>query len=202
MFVATVARFNVWILIFNIKIQTCFPNIEHLTSNIEKLMATWYLGKIRFQREDEAGSLKTINEAYLVDAVSYTEAEARMFEVVASNTPDFQLVNLAKMKLSEVFFEENGSETWYKAKVQYITFDEKSQKEKKVPHIMLINADTPKDVYEALVKNLGNLNDYQITDINITTILEVCPYVPENELLKKGNFRPVAEVLAEQQTEA
>ena len=47
-------------------------------------MATWYLGKIRYQREDEAGSLKTINEAYLVDAVSYTEAEARMFEVVAS----------------------------------------------------------------------------------------------------------------------
>ncbi len=163
-------------------------------------MATWYLGKIRYQREDEAGSLKTINEAYLVDAVSYTEAEARMYEVVASNTPDFQLINLTKMKLSEVFFEENGSEIWYKAKVQYITFDEKTQKEKKVPHIMLINAETPKDVYEALVKNLGSLGDYLITDINITTILEVCPYVPENELLKKGNFRPVAEVLAEQET--
>jgi hypothetical protein len=62
---------------------------------------------------------------------------------------------------------------------------------------MLINAENPKDVFEALTKNLGNLNDYQITDINITTILEVCPYIPENELLKKGNFRPVAEVLAE-----
>lgn len=162
-------------------------------------MATWYLGKIRFQREDEAGSLKTINEAYLVDAVSYTEAEARMFEVVASNTPDFQLINLAKMKLSEVFFEDNGSETWFKVKVMYISFDEKTAKEKKTPHMMLINADTPKDAFEALTKNLGNLNDYQITDINITTILEVCPYVPENELLKKGNFRPVAEVLAEQE---
>jgi hypothetical protein len=162
-------------------------------------MATWYLGKIRYQKEDEAGSLKTINEAYLVDAVSYTEAEARMFEIVASNTPDFQLTNLTKMKLSEVFFEENGSEIWYKAKVQYISFDEKTQKEKKTPHIMLINAENPKDVFEALTKNLGNLNDYQITDINITTILEVCPYLPENELLKKGNFRPVAEVLAEQE---
>jgi Domain of unknown function (DUF4494) len=116
---------------------------------------------------------------------------------VASNTPDFQLTNLSKMKLSEVFFEENGSEIWYKAKVQYISFDEKTQKEKKTPHMMLINAENPKDVFEALTKNLGNLNDYQITDINITTILEVCPYVPENELLKKGNFRPVAEVLAE-----
>jgi hypothetical protein len=64
---------------------------------------------------------------------------------------------------------------------------------------MLINAENPRDTYEALVKNLGTLGDYLITDINITTILEVCPYVPENELLKKGNFRPVAEVLAEQE---
>jgi hypothetical protein len=161
-------------------------------------MATWYLGKIRFQKEDEAGSLKTINEAYLVDAMSYTEAEARMFEVVASNTPDFQLTNLSKMKISEVFFEENNAETWFKAKVQYITFDEKSQKEKKVPHIMLINANDPREAYDLLKKNLGSLNDYQITDINITAILEIFPYEPENDILKKGNFRPVAEVLAEQ----
>ena len=162
-------------------------------------MATWYLSKIKFQREDEAGSLKSISEAYLVDAVSYTEAEARMFEIVVTNTPDFQLVNLAKMKLSEVFFEENGSEIWYKAKVQYISFDEKTHKEKKVPHMMLINAENPKDAYEALVKNLGNLNDYLITDINLTPILEVCPYVPENELLKKGNFKPLTEVLADKE---
>ncbi|MDI9865752.1 MULTISPECIES: DUF4494 domain-containing protein [Bacteroidota] len=162
-------------------------------------MATWYLAKIRYQREDEAGSLKTINEAYLIDAVSYTDAEARVFEIVASNTPEFQITNLTKMKLSEVFFEDNNAETWFKAKVQYISFDEKSQKEKKTAHMMLINANDPGEVYTLLKKNLGNLNDYQITDINITTILEVCPYEPENEMLKKGNFRPVAEVLAEQE---
>jgi hypothetical protein len=164
-------------------------------------MATWYLSKIRYQREDEAGSLKTINEAYLIDAVSYTDAEARTHEIVASNTPDFQLVTLTRMKLSEVFFEEDGAETWFKAKVQFISFDEKTQKEKKVPHAMLINGNDPGEVFTLLKKNLGNLNDYQITDINITTILEVCPYVPENEMLKKGNFRPVAEVMAEKEAE-
>jgi hypothetical protein len=82
--------------------------------------------------------------------------------------------------------------------VQYITFDEKSQKEKKVPHIMLINANDPREAYDLLKKNLGSLNDYQITDINITAILEIFPYEPENDILKKGNFRPVTEVLAEQ----
>lgn len=150
----------------------------------------WFLAKIRYQKENEAGSLVTINEEYLIDAVSYTEGEARTFEIVGSVTPDFQLVSLKKMKLSEVFFEENGSEIWYKAKVQYIAFDEKTQKEKKVPHFMLINAENPKDVYDALVKNLGSLNDYQITDINITAILEVHPYKTEEELLKYGKLLP------------
>ena len=141
-------------------------------------MATWYLGKIRFQREDESGSLQTINESYLVDAVSYTEAEARMFEVVASNTPDLQLISLAKMKLSEVFFEDNNSETRFQLKVIYSSFDEKTAKEKKTPHMILINADNVLDAHEAIKKNLGNLNDYEIVGVNITPILEVCPYIP------------------------
>ena len=145
-------------------------------------MSTWYLGKIRYQKEDEAGSLKTINEEYLVDAVSYTEAEARMFEIVASNTPDFLLVSLTKMRLSEVFFEEKGSETWYKAKVQYISYDEKTQKEKVTSHFMLINVENPKEAFDALTDGLGNLNDYKITDINLTNILEVHPFADQKKL--------------------
>ena len=159
-------------------------------------MATWYLGKIRYQREDESGSLKTINEQYLIDAVSYTEAESRLYTIISSNTPDFQLVSLNKKKISEIFTQENGSETWYQAKVQYITFDEKTQKEKKVPHVMLINCDNPKEAYDLLIGLLGSLNDYVITNINITSILEIHPYIPENEILKTGNFKPVSEILA------
>lgn len=160
-------------------------------------MATWYLGKIRFQKKDEAGSLRTMNEQYLVDAVSYTEAEARMFEIVASNTPVFQLINLTKMNLSEIFLEENGSEKWWKVKVNYISFDEKTQKEKITPHFFLINCENVLDAHAAIKKNLGNLNDYDIVGVNVTSILEVHPYVPENEVLKKGNFRPVSEVLSD-----
>lgn len=160
-------------------------------------MATWYLGKIHFQKEDEAGSLRTINEQYLLDAVSYTEAEARMFEVVASNTLDFQLLKLTKMNLTEIFFEENGSEKWYKVKANYISFDEKTQKEKLSPHTFLINCEDILAAWTAIKKNLGDLNDYDIVGITVTNILEVCPYVPANELLKKGNFRPLTEVLSD-----
>lgn len=160
-------------------------------------MSNWYQGKIRYQKVDEKDRTIKITEVYLVDAVSYTDAEARVYETVASNTPDFQLFGLSRMKLSEVFFIEGGSETWYKVKVNFISFDEKAQKEKRSPFNMLINAENPLEAYNLLVERLGTVEDYQITDINITNILEVIPYEkPEEKILKSGNFRPLAEVLA------
>jgi hypothetical protein len=144
-------------------------------------MANWYVARIRFQREDESGSLKTINETYLIDGVSYTEAEARVFEVIVKNTPDFQLIKLSKMRISEVFTDEDGGEKWFKIKVLYISFDEKTAKEKKSPHMMLVNGDTPVLAYAHLCLQLGTINDYEITDINMTPILEIFPYAPSNE---------------------
>ncbi len=144
-------------------------------------MATWYLGKISFQKETENGSLQSFREAYLVDSVSYTEAEAILFQRLQETRKDFQLLGITKMKLSEVFIEDNeGYEnTFFKMKCLYITFDEKTQKEKNVPHMMLINAGNPLEAYNHLVKHLGTLNDYKITDINPTPILEVFKYDPE-----------------------
>ena len=152
-------------------------------------MATWYLSKIKFQREDEAGSLKSISEAYLVDAVSYTEAEARMFQEIAANTPDFQITNLSRMKIAEVFDFED-TETWYKVKVLFVSFDEKAQKEKKIPHIMLVNAETVRQAYDRVEERLGTIDDYEITDVNVTPILEIFPY--ENSTMR--NLIPLAAV--------
>lgn len=157
----------------------------------------WYLGKIRYQKKDESGSLKTINEVYLVDAVSYTDAEARLYEFIPNSTQDWMLVSIVKQAINEIFTIDNGSETWFKAKVMYVVFDERSQKEKKTPCNMPINADNPKEAYDLLVSKLSTVDDFHITNINITSILEIVRYEPENELLKKGNFRKVSEVLEE-----
>jgi len=97
-------------------------------------MPSWYLGKIKYQQEQENGALKTISEAYLVDAVSYTDAEARIYRIVADNTPDFQVSSLSKMKLSDVFhFEDEGGEKWFKCKTFYVSIDDSkgAAKEKK-----------------------------------------------------------------------
>lgn len=166
-------------------------------------MPSWYLGKIKYQQEQENGALKTISEAYLLDAVSYTDAEARLYREVADNTsskPDFQVSSLTKMKLSDVFhFAEEGGEKWFKCKAFYVSIDESSSKEKKIISYMLVNADSPKEAIERIEKSLATmLVPYEITDVNLTPILEVYPYSPEEEAEKApAGFRPLAEVMAE-----
>lgn len=154
-------------------------------------MATWFLCKIRYTKEVEPDKFKTINEAYLLDAVSYTEAEARLHEVLADNFPDFQLTNLSRMRLAEVFFVDNGPDTWFKVKVVFTSYDEQTQKEKKVPHLMLLNAETPRDAYDGVAERLGSVDDYAITDVNLTPILDVFPYETEERRLV-----PLAEATA------
>lgn len=136
-------------------------------------MSNWYQGKISFQKPNEKGISTKITEVHLVDAVSYTDAEARMYEELATNIPDFQLVGLSKMKIHEVFMNEGNFEAWYKVKVNFVSFDEKSQKEKLTPFTMLINADTLLMAYNLIIEKLGTIEDYHITDISVTNILEV-----------------------------
>ena len=155
----------------------------------------WYSAKIRYQREQENGAFKTFNEVYLVDAETYTDAEARIYSIVADNTPDFTISNLSKVKLSDVF-NMGEEEKWFKCKVVYVSIDESKGKEKKITNVMLVNAETPKQAYERIEEALKTmLIPYDITDVNLTPIIEVHPYSSE-ERVPEG-FRPLAEVLAE-----
>ena len=163
-------------------------------------MATWFQAKIKFVQEDEKGVTRNIGQVYLFDAVSYTDAEARAYQHLAAEVPDFQLTGLTKMKLNEVYFEENSSELWFKCKVSYIVFDEKSQREKKVPYTFLLNAHTVKDAYTILESKLGTVQDYIITDIGVTKILDVIPYeedapLEEPQPVITESMKPLSEVL-------
>lgn len=139
---------------------------------------SWHLAKITYQQEQENGALKTITEAYLIDSVSYTDAEARVFEIVADNTPDFQISSLTRMKLSDIFHFDEGGEQWYKCKLFYVSIDDSKgpAKEKKIVSFMLVNADSVKQAIERIEKSLATmLVPYELTDITLTPILEVHP---------------------------
>lgn len=142
-------------------------------------MASWYLGKIRYQKEDEAGSLKTINEAYLIDSISFTEAEARAYKQIVTGASDFSVTSMNRMRLADVFTYEEG-EKWFKAKVIYFSVDEKSGKEKKVVNYMLVNADGIEQALQRITESLRTmLIPYETTDINLTPILDVFSYEVE-----------------------
>ena len=152
-------------------------------------MPSWYLGKIKYQQEQENGSLKQISESYLIDAVSYTDAEARLYAVVADNTPDFSIASLGPMKLSDVFeFKDDDGqldgEIYFKVKTYYESLDDTKSNPvaKKIASTMLVNAHSPKEAIERIEKSLATmLIPYFITDVNTTAILEVHPYVAEEK---------------------
>lgn len=168
-------------------------------------MASWYLGKIRYQKEDEAGRLKTHNEAYLVDSVSYTEAEARLYKQIVTDASDFSVTALTRMRLADLFTYEEG-EQWFKGKIIYFSVDEKSGKEKKIVNYMLVNADGVQQAMDRLNESMRNfMIPYEITNVDLTPILDVFPYTSKEDddeaeklkLVEEKGMRPLSEVMAE-----
>lgn len=166
-------------------------------------MPSWYLAKIRFQKEDEAGKLQTIDEAYLFDAVSFTEAEAKSYKQIVTDASDFNVHSITRMRLADLFTFEDG-EQWFKAKVIYFSVDEKSGKEKKIINHMLVNAEGIQQAMDRINESMRNfLIPYEITDVNMTPILDVFPHVVDEDLEPEipANMRPLSEVMAERQAE-
>ncbi|WP_321517847.1 DUF4494 domain-containing protein [uncultured Bacteroides sp.] len=144
------------------------------------MMHTWFECKIRYDKVAENGMNKKVTEPYLVDALSFTEAEARIIEEI---TPfisgEFTVADIKRANYSELFEDEAG-DRWFKCKLQFITLDEKSGAEKKVSTQVLVQAG---DLREA-VKNLdegmkGTMADYVIASVAETAIMDVYPYASE-----------------------
>ena len=97
----------------------------------ENNMHSWFECKVSFEKVLENGMQKKVTEPYLVDALSFTEAEARIIEEIRPFiSGEFTVTDIKRARLSELFFNENG-DRFYKIKVYFITLDEKSGAEKK-----------------------------------------------------------------------
>jgi hypothetical protein len=163
-------------------------------------MRTWFLCKVKYAKENEEGLLKNISEQYLVDAVSFTEAEAILYDRLASQIRgDFQVTGISKSNIVDVFFYED-SDIWYKCKISYLVADADSGKERKVTQYMIVTAEDVKNAYDRIQESLSNmLVSFRIPDIVESAIVEVFPFEKDEvaEQLPPGNFRPVSEVEAE-----
>jgi hypothetical protein len=125
---------------------------------------------------------KKVTEPYLVDALSFTEAEARIIEEIHPHiTGDFTIADIKRARFSEIFFNENG-DRFYRIKVFFITLDEKSGAEKKTASQMLAQAATLKEAISILEEGMkGTMADYTIATVTETTLIDIFPYTVQEQ---------------------
>ena len=146
------------------------------------MSVTWYECKVKYRKTHETGEQKVTTDTYLLDAVSYTEAEARISEeMTAYTSEEFQITNIKVANFSEVHPFEN-SDRWFKSKISLIALDEESGKEKKTNMYLLVQANDVKDAFENTTKVMADtMGDYTIPSITESPILDVFPYFSGEE---------------------
>lgn len=137
-------------------------------------MANWFECKIRYDKIMENGLVKKVTEPYMVDALSFTEAEARIIkEMTPFISGDFSVSAVKRTKISEIF-RDDTADRWYLAKVAFITIDEKTGAEKRAITQMLVAGSDFKGAYDNLMEGMkGTLGDFEITSINETPLMDV-----------------------------
>jgi hypothetical protein len=140
-------------------------------------MHNWFECKVSYEKILENGMQKKVTEPYLVDALSFTEAEARITEEIRPYiSGEYTIVDIKRAHLSEIFFSENG-DRFYRIKVLFMTLEEKSGAEKKTVAQMLSQASTLKDAIAGVEKGMkGTLDDYTITTVTETALMNVFSY--------------------------
>lgn len=142
-------------------------------------MQKWFECSLKYEKVMENGKEKKVTELYLVDALSITEAEARLIEEMSPFIQgEFQCKGIKEAKYSEIFFsEEESADRYFKCKLLFITLDEKSGNEKTTSIQILVEAADLRDAVKKLDAGMkGTMADYKIASVSETKIMDVYPY--------------------------
>lgn len=146
------------------------------------MSATWYECKVKYRKIDENGVQKVVTEPYLVDAISYTEAERRINEEMAAYvSEEFKITNIKFANYAEIHpFEK--ADRWFKSKVALVAYDEESGKERKTNIYLLVQANDVKEAYDNTLHAMQNtMGDYTVPAITESPIMDVFPYFSGEE---------------------
>lgn len=146
-------------------------------------MANWFECKVRYDKlQENTAAVKKVTETFLVDASSFTEAEARIIEERQPYiSGEFSVTAVKRTKISEIFFDDEGDK-WYMVKWLISTIDEKAEAmgkplvEKKVSVLTLVEASDFQKALKNFMEGMkGTIADFEIAQIGETSILEVYP---------------------------
>lgn len=147
------------------------------------MSAIWYECKVRYRKLDEATGLqKVTTEPYLVDALSYTEAERRINEEMqAYISEEFKITGIRHANFAEIHPFENA-DRWFKSRVSLLAYDEESGKERKTGMNILVQGNDVREAFDNTVTAMkGTMGDYTITAVSESPIMDVFPYFSGEE---------------------
>lgn len=146
-------------------------------------MATWFSVRVCYDSQNEKGMMVKTKEVYLVDALSFTEAEARIIGEVTPYAESGLMVTAMKIEdIAEIFNDDIQDGKWYRVKVMFKTIDEKSGKEKKESHSYMVIGHSTEDASTRLHTRMkGMLVDYEIHTVSETQYMDVFFYSLDGE---------------------
>lgn len=143
------------------------------------MLTQWFECKVRYDKTMDDGLIKSTNETYLVDALSFTEAEKRFIEEIEHFVRgEYVVTDIKRAKISELF-ESNDSlaDRWFKARIAIVTIDEKTGTEKRTLQTKMIQATDLRNAVVNLDKCMANsLEDYVIVSVAETKIMDIYRY--------------------------
>ena len=164
---------------------------------------TWFTTKVKYQKTADDGTEKVVSETYIVDALSFTEAESSIIdEMSVYVSGEFQVSGITKAAYREIFFSDvDDDDKWYKAKLQFITIDEKTEKERRDNINVLVQAKSLARALRYIDQEMGKtMIDYDTVAIAETPVMDVFEHHAPNEKKEEKNDVPEYEQQNEEKT--
>jgi hypothetical protein len=140
-------------------------------------MNTWYEAKIRYTKQLENGTFKKVLEPYLVSAMSFTDAETRIYEELGTLIKgEFKITSCKEIKYDDVVVYDDV-DYWFEGKLRINIASIDSEKEKLTTIKVLVSGSEIDDAFENL-KEIAKkyLTDVEIVGLSKTQIIDVFPF--------------------------
>ena len=142
-------------------------------------MKTWFQAKISYLKQAENGTIFKKSEEFMLNAVTFLEAETRLQQILEEYIPEYNLATLSKSNINDIVIDES-KDYFYKLKIAYVSVDADSGKEKKISENYLVQADSITDAIEkTTVRMEESIVEWEITTASQTNITDVFPYIDE-----------------------
>lgn len=148
-------------------------------------MNSWFTVKVKYTKQLDDGTFKRVSEPYLLAAMTFTDAEARIYEELgALIRGEFLVTGISRTDIHDIFHYED-SETWWKCKINFLSGGdgEEGGKAKKISQFFLVSANNEIEAAQRLRESLGGmLIDFEVPNVAKSPIVDIFPFGDDEEL--------------------